>query len=277
MGALTRRAPAPRRRRRARAGQPLAEPTPSASRSPCAPRAPPPAPPASTPWHAEIAAADLVVACTGAVGTVVGAEDVAPRAGGAATRAPRPLVVCDLGLPRDVDPRVGEIDGRHRRRPRRPRRAAALGERRARRRGGARGRRRGGARLLRRPAHGRGHARPSPRCAAAPRRSSTPSCSASTAACPTSTSAPASRSPRPCAASSTSSSTPRRCRSSAWRSRPGGDTYAEALRELFELDPQTPAVLAATESNTAHGETVEPGDEVDQALAVDTRGPGGPR
>ena len=57
---------------------------------------------------------------------------------------------------------------------------------------------------------------------------------------------------------------------------PGGDTYAEALRELFELDPQTPAVLAATESNTRTA-SVEPGDEVDQALAVDTRGPGGRR
>jgi glutamyl-tRNA reductase len=48
---------------------------------------------------------------------------------------------------------------------------------------------------------------------------------------------------------------------------PGGDTYAEALRELFELDPQTPAVLAATETTAS----VEPGDPVDQALAVDTR------
>ena len=57
---------------------------------------------------------------------------------------------------------------------------------------------------------------------------------------------------------------------------PGGDTYAEALRELFELDPQTPAVLAATESSTRTA-SVEPGDEVDQALAVDTRGPGGRR
>ena len=57
---------------------------------------------------------------------------------------------------------------------------------------------------------------------------------------------------------------------------PGGDTYAEALRELFELDPQTPAVLAATESGTRTA-SVEPGDEVDQALAVDTRGPGGRR
>jgi glutamyl-tRNA reductase len=59
---------------------------------------------------------------------------------------------------------------------------------------------------------------------------------------------------------------------------PGGDTYAEALRELFELDPHTPAVLAGTESpNSAPGMTVEPG-EVDSALAVDpTRSPGGPR
>ena len=59
---------------------------------------------------------------------------------------------------------------------------------------------------------------------------------------------------------------------------PDGSSYAHALRELFELDPQTPAVLAGTESPTgAAGMTVEPG-EVDSALAVDpTRSAGGPR
>ena len=57
---------------------------------------------------------------------------------------------------------------------------------------------------------------------------------------------------------------------------PDGSSYAAALRELFELDPQTPAVLAATESGTRTA-SVEPGDEVDQALAGDTRGPGGRR
>ena len=59
---------------------------------------------------AEIAAADLVVACTGAVGTVVGEDDVRRGLAGRDTDA-APLVVCDLGLPRDVDPRVAEIAG----------------------------------------------------------------------------------------------------------------------------------------------------------------------
>lgn len=56
---------------------------------------------------AELGAADVVVVCTGAVGTVVGLDAV--RAGRSA--ADRPLVVCDLGLPHDVDPRVGELAG----------------------------------------------------------------------------------------------------------------------------------------------------------------------
>ncbi len=55
----------------------------------------------------EMGAADLVVVCTGAVGIVVGLDTV--RAGRA--RSDRPLVVCDLGLPHDVDPEVGELAG----------------------------------------------------------------------------------------------------------------------------------------------------------------------
>ncbi|MGI5125923.1 glutamyl-tRNA reductase [Pseudonocardia sp. CA-107938] len=51
---------------------------------------------------AELADADLLVACTGAVGSVVGRDAVGDRAG-------RPLVVCDLGLPRDVEASVGEL------------------------------------------------------------------------------------------------------------------------------------------------------------------------
>jgi glutamyl-tRNA reductase len=47
----------------------------------------------------EIAGADVLVSCTGATGLVVEAPDVRPRAG-------RPLVVLDLALPRDVDPAV---------------------------------------------------------------------------------------------------------------------------------------------------------------------------
>ncbi len=61
----------------------------------------------SGPLHrlaAELPAADLLVACTGAIGSVVDLAVVAGRGG-------RPLAVCDLGLPRDVDPAVGELPG----------------------------------------------------------------------------------------------------------------------------------------------------------------------
>lgn len=51
-----------------------------------------------------IAAADVVVACTGAVGSVVPVSAVAPR-------SDRPLVICDLGLPRDVEDGVTAIAG----------------------------------------------------------------------------------------------------------------------------------------------------------------------
>jgi glutamyl-tRNA reductase len=50
-----------------------------------------------------IAAADLVVSCTGASGTVVDRDAVRPRTG--------PLVICDLGLPRDVAADVAALDG----------------------------------------------------------------------------------------------------------------------------------------------------------------------
>ena len=57
---------------------------------------------------AELATADLMVACTGAVGTVVELDTVAAAV---AERAGRPLAICDLGLPRDVDVRVAELPG----------------------------------------------------------------------------------------------------------------------------------------------------------------------
>ena len=57
--------------------------------------------------RAEISAADVVVSCTGAVATVLHADDFAPRHG-------RPLAVLDLALPRDVEPAVGALDGVHR-------------------------------------------------------------------------------------------------------------------------------------------------------------------
>jgi glutamyl-tRNA reductase len=51
---------------------------------------------------AAISVADVVIACTGARVAVVTPEHVLPRAG-------RPLVICDLGLPRDVDNAVTQI------------------------------------------------------------------------------------------------------------------------------------------------------------------------
>jgi len=54
----------------------------------------------------EIAAADVLISSTGATGLVVEAADVAPRHG-------RPLVVLDLALPRDVDPAVALLPDVH--------------------------------------------------------------------------------------------------------------------------------------------------------------------
>ncbi|MGH4025085.1 MAG: glutamyl-tRNA reductase [Pseudonocardiaceae bacterium] len=54
-----------------------------------------------------LAVADLVVCCTGAVDAVLGVDQVSR----ARRDAPAPLVVCDLGLPRDVEPGVGELPG----------------------------------------------------------------------------------------------------------------------------------------------------------------------
>ena len=51
---------------------------------------------------------DLVISCTGATGLVVGADVVAEAA---ARRGHRPQVVVDLALPRDVDPAVRDIPG----------------------------------------------------------------------------------------------------------------------------------------------------------------------
>ncbi len=57
---------------------------------------------------AELGGADVLLACTGAIGAVVGAGPVAEAVAG---RPERPLVVCDLGLPRDVDPAVADVPG----------------------------------------------------------------------------------------------------------------------------------------------------------------------
>jgi glutamyl-tRNA reductase len=52
---------------------------------------------------AELTTADIVVTCTGATETVVSAEMV--------PAVPGPLVICDLALPRDVDPAVRGLPG----------------------------------------------------------------------------------------------------------------------------------------------------------------------
>ena len=64
---------------------------------------------------AAIAAADVLVTCTGARGLVVGTEVVAGamRSRIGAARPDRPLVVIDLALPRDVDPGVAALPGVH--------------------------------------------------------------------------------------------------------------------------------------------------------------------
>jgi glutamyl-tRNA reductase len=50
---------------------------------------------------------DLVICCTGAPGVVLDIEQVA----NARSDRRRPLVVCDLGLPRNVEPAVGDVPG----------------------------------------------------------------------------------------------------------------------------------------------------------------------
>ncbi len=57
---------------------------------------------------AEMAAADLVVSCTGAPGHVITADTVAVAA---RSRASRPLVLIDLALPRDIDPAAAGLPG----------------------------------------------------------------------------------------------------------------------------------------------------------------------
>lgn len=55
-----------------------------------------------------VSRADLVLASTGAAETVLDVEALAARVG---ERAGRPLLVVDLGVPRNVDPALGDLDG----------------------------------------------------------------------------------------------------------------------------------------------------------------------
>jgi glutamyl-tRNA reductase len=59
---------------------------------------------------AEMAAADLVVSCTGAPGHVITADAVAAALASRAASG-RPLVLLDLALPRDVDPAAEQLPG----------------------------------------------------------------------------------------------------------------------------------------------------------------------
>jgi glutamyl-tRNA reductase len=59
-------------------------------------------------WQAldvELAAADVLISCTGASGVVFDTDRIRRASGG------RPMSVIDLALPRDVDPAVRELDG----------------------------------------------------------------------------------------------------------------------------------------------------------------------
>ncbi|MGH3576973.1 MAG: glutamyl-tRNA reductase [Mycobacterium sp.] len=59
-----------------------------------------------------LADADVVVSCTGAVRPVVSLADVHHAlAAGRRDEATQPLVICDLGMPRDVDPAVAGLPG----------------------------------------------------------------------------------------------------------------------------------------------------------------------
>ena len=65
-----------------------------------------------------IAAADLVISCTGASGLVITADAVAaalparePSPAGRGASAPRPLAFLDLAMPRDVDPHAAGLPG----------------------------------------------------------------------------------------------------------------------------------------------------------------------
>ena len=55
--------------------------------------------------------ADVLVTCTGTIGAVVGVGEV--HSALARRENNKPLVICDLGLPRNVDPAAGRLPGVH--------------------------------------------------------------------------------------------------------------------------------------------------------------------
>ncbi|MCQ4081201.1 glutamyl-tRNA reductase [Streptomyces sp. RB6PN25] len=61
--------------------------------------------------HAELAGTDIVVSCTGATGLVLDKDAVVTAL--AARTSPLPLGLLDLAMPRDVDGAVHDVDGAH--------------------------------------------------------------------------------------------------------------------------------------------------------------------
>ena len=101
------------------------------------------------------------------------------------------------------------------------------------------------AALPRRAARPSPSRRPSPRCARARPRSSPPSWPGSSQRLPDLDHARARRGrSTPCTGSSRSCCTRRPCGSRSSPASAGGDAYAAALRELFDLDPERPRVAA---------------------------------
>ena len=92
-----------------RRGQPLAAARPSGWPATSANRASSAQAYALDDISAVLADADVVVSCTGAVRPVVSLADV--HRGLAHGPATAPLVICDLGMPRDVDPAVAGLPG----------------------------------------------------------------------------------------------------------------------------------------------------------------------
>ena len=231
----------------------------------------------------ELATTDLVVVCTGAVGLVVDLDTV--RNGVAARPSSRPLVVCDLGLPRDVDPDVGALAGVT------LVDLTTLGERLS---GTGAGQAVEATRSLvaeevRAYLAAQRSAEVTPTVTALRRRAAEvvdaellrldgrlPGLEADVRG-------EVARTVRRVVDKLLHTPTVQVKRLAQ---SPGGDTYAEALRELFELDPQAPAAVTSGPGGSAiTAETVSPaesawleGGEVDQALAAPApRGQGGTR
>ena len=186
--------------------------------------------------------ADVVVSCTGAVRPVVSLADAHRGLMGRSEK--EQLVICDLGMPRDVDPAVAGLPGvfvvdmdriQRNRRPAPPPPTPTPPAR-------------SSPPKLPTTWPDSGWPR-SPRpsgCGSGPPTWSRPSCCGWTTGCRDSTPRTATRSPRPCARGRQAAARPDG-RVKQLASAPGGDSYAEALRELFELDQHAVDAVAGPE------------------------------